>query len=71
MRAPRWSVALAWLGALALLALHLDGWRPQRGAVYLGAVPEELAWRLGWMLLATGYLVFFCRHVWRDEEGEP
>lgn len=68
MRAPRWARATAWLGAIALLALHLDAWRPQRNVTYLGVVPEELAWRLGWMVLATAYLVFFCRCVWRDGE---
>ena len=71
MRVSRGVAALAWLGALALLALHLDSWRPQRAVVYLGCLPEELAWRLVWMALATAYLVFFCRYVWRDGEDAP
>lgn len=59
---------LAWLLALALVALHLDPWRPQRATLHLGWVPEELLWRLGWMLLAFLYLVWFCAVVWREED---
>ena len=46
---------VAWLGFAALLALHLDFWRPQRPdevTLYFGWVPGELAWRLVWMALA-------------------
>jgi len=31
-------------------------------------LPQELAWRLGWMLLAGLYLVWFCRAVWVEED---
>lgn len=64
------TVSLAWLLALALVVLHLDFWRPRRGVLYLGWLPEELLWRLGWMLLAALYLVWFCGWVWREEPGE-
>lgn len=52
---------------LALVALHLDSWRPQRAVIWLGWCPEELLWRLAWMGLAFLYLVWFCAAVWREE----
>ena len=58
------------LGFLVLLALHLDFWRGARDAVWLGWIPEELAYRLGWMLLALVYLLYFCRCVWAPAEDE-
>ena len=54
--------------AVALVALHLDFWRPRRDELWLGWIPEELAWRLGWMGLALLYLFYFCAKVWEDEE---
>jgi hypothetical protein len=60
--------AAAWIGALLLLVLHLDFWRPQRPTLYFGFLPEDLAWRIGWMILATLYLLFFIAFVWRSEE---
>lgn len=59
---------LAWAGALLLLVLHNDSWRPQRPVLWFGWVPEELLWRLGWMLLAWLYLLWFCSRIWRGEE---
>ena len=53
MKRERW---LAWLGFAALLALHLDFWRPQRARLWFGWMPEEILWRLGWMALAWLYL---------------
>lgn len=64
-KATRW---IAWAGLLLLLALHLDFWRPQVARTYFGWMPEELLYRLGWMLLAWLYLLFFCARVWREEE---
>ncbi|MEM7051571.1 MAG: hypothetical protein AAF604_18025 [Acidobacteriota bacterium] len=58
---------VAWSGLAVLLVLHLDFWRPQRPQLWLGWIPEELAWRLGWLALASLYLWFFTRFVWRDE----
>ena len=60
-------VFLAWILAAILLLLHLDFWRPQRPVVYFGWLPEEMAYRLGWMLLAWGYLEWFTRKVWSSE----
>lgn len=62
---------LAWGGALGLLVLHCDFWRPQRPVLHLEAIPEELLYRLGWMVLAMAYLQFFCSRIWRDREGRP
>jgi hypothetical protein len=58
----------AWVGGLILLALHLDFWRERSTALLGGAVPFELAWRVGWMLAAFIYLVWFCRAIWIEEE---
>jgi hypothetical protein len=70
MKARRGVTIAAWAGFLGLVALHLDWWRPQRARLWLGWIPEELAWRLLWMALATAYLFFFCARVWRADESE-
>jgi hypothetical protein len=62
-----WSVRIAWAWGIVLLVLHVDFWRPQRAALHFGWLPEELLYRLGWMLLAWLYLLFFCGRVWRGE----
>ena len=59
-------IVVGWAGLMILLALHLDFWRPPRTALYFGWLPAELAYRLLWMLLATVYLHYFCRRVWRS-----
>ena len=59
---------IAWIGLAALFALHLDFWRPQRPLLYFGWLPEEMAYRLAWMLLAWIYLLYFTRFVWTSEE---
>ena len=58
---------LAWAGFFLLLVLHLDFWRPQRAVLYFGWLPEEMAWRLLWMIGAWLYLIFFTAKVWREE----
>jgi hypothetical protein len=63
---------LAWAGVALLLVLHLDFWRPRRPLLYFGWLPEELAYRLLWMIAASAYLFFFTARIWRDEEpGGP
>jgi len=64
----RIDVVVAWAGFVLLLALHLDFWRPQVARVHFGWLPEELAYRLVWMLLAWVYLLFFCARIWGDGE---
>ncbi len=55
---------LALLLGLALVALHLDFWRPPREArIWFGWIPGELLWRLVWMGLAFLYLAWFCARV--------
>ncbi len=66
---PTTRKRLAWLGGVLLLALHLDFWRERGTELYFGWLPEELAWRIAWMLLAFGYLVWFCKSVWVEDEG--
>ena len=55
---------VAGIGLLVLLVLHLDFWRGERHAVLLGWLPEELAYRLVWILLAFLFLLYFCARVW-------
>ena len=57
----------AWGGFLLLIALHLDFWREQRPVLYLGWIPEDMAYRLVWMVLAWIYLLYFTRYVWRED----
>ena len=64
---PQHNRWFAILSALALLGLHLDFWRPQRAILYGGWMPEELAYRLIWMLLATAWIAWFCQRIWVDE----
>lgn len=61
--------AVAWGGFALLLFLHHDFWRPQRAVLHFGWLPEELAWRLGFVVLCVAYLVFFCRFVWREDDA--
>lgn len=61
----RARTALAWAGALTLVALHVMPWHP--AGLVAGWLPAELAWRLAWMGLALVYLLWFCGVVWRDE----
>jgi hypothetical protein len=63
----RWIAAL---GGALLLALHLDFWRPQHSVLHFGWLPEELGYRIAWMLLAWLYLLHFTAYVWRDDEGQ-
>jgi len=60
---------LAWFGAAVLLVLHHDFWRERGVELWFGWVPEELAWRLAWMLLTLGYLIWFCAAVWVEDEA--
>jgi hypothetical protein len=64
----RTHIALAWLGFVALLALHLDFWREREARIVLGWMPHELAYRLAWMALAWLYLAYVCKFVWRAED---
>ena len=63
----RGAVVTAWAGGLLLLLLHLDFWRPQRPILHFGWLPEELLYRLSWLLLAWLYLMFFCSRIWTEE----
>ena len=59
--------ALGWGGFLLLIGLHLDFWREQRPVLYFGWIPEDMAYRLAWMVLAWLYLMYFTRYVWRED----
>lgn len=58
---------VAAIGFLVLLALHLDFWRPQSARLLFGWLPEELAYRIGTILLAWIYILWICSRVWREE----
>ena len=58
---------LAWTGLLVLLLFHIDFWRPQRPNLYFGWLPEEMAYRLIWMVAAGFYLWFFTRRIWKGD----
>ncbi len=61
---------IAWIGFAVLLILHLDFWRPRRAELYWGWLPEELAYRVVWMLGAWLYIIFICTRVWRSSKSE-
>jgi hypothetical protein len=63
---------VAWVVGLALVALHLDFWREQRVELYFGWCPEELLYRLAWMLAAWALLLWLCvpRQDARDGDGD-
>ena len=65
-KASRWIAAAA---AIVLVLLHLDFWRVQRPVLYFDWLPEEVAYRLLWMLLAWVYMLFFCTFVWREDDS--
>lgn len=58
--------SLAILGLGILLVTHFDFWRETAPQLILG-VPAELMHRLGWMLGAYLYLLFFTARIWRSE----
>jgi hypothetical protein len=62
---------VAWAGLALLLVLHLDFWRPRRPLLYFGWLPEELAYRVLWMVAASVYLLFFTARVWREDDPPP
>jgi len=68
MQRRRFHRGIAWVGGLLLLVLHLDFWRPSRDVLYGGWLPEELAYRLLWILAAFLYLWHFCTRVWVKED---
>jgi len=67
-RPGRLDLFVAWGGFVVLLVLHLDGWRTQRPVLRFGWLPEELGYRLVWILLAWAYLQFLCARLWRERE---
>ncbi len=67
MKRARRNQGLAWGGLIALAILHLDFWRPQRLELYFGWLPEEIVYRLAWILCAWLYLLWFCSAVWSGD----
>lgn len=56
--------------AVVLFVLHLDFWREPAPTLLLGFVPEELAYRLAWMVLAALWVAWFCgRFFGREPEA--
>ncbi|MCH9648627.1 MAG: hypothetical protein K0U98_10335 [Deltaproteobacteria bacterium] len=63
-----WVTITAWSGFVLLMLLHVDFWRSQRAVLHFGWLPEDVLYRLLWMVLAWGYLVFFTKWVWKGGE---
>lgn len=63
----RTTTWIAICGFVVLIVLHLDFWRPQRDTLLFGWLPEELAYRLAYCVLAWFYILFVCARVWREE----
>lgn len=59
---------VAWSLGLLLVGLHLAPLG--HGEDWIPGLPAELGFRLGWMVLALFYLLWFCRHIWKAEGGE-
>ncbi len=55
---------IATVGFVLLALLHLDFWRPQRAELLFGWLPEELAYRVAYILLAWCYILWVCRFLW-------
>lgn len=51
---------------VALVLLHLDFWRPQHARLLFGWFPEELAYRLVFIVLAWLYMLFVTARLWRE-----
>ncbi len=66
------SVALriAAAGFLVLVVLHLDFWRPQSPRLLFGWLPEELGYRIVYIVLAWIYVLWICDRVWREEDAD-
>ena len=61
---------IAAAGFLVLVVLHLDFWRPQSAHLLLGWLPEELAYRIAYIVLAWIYILWICHRVWREEGAD-
>ena len=59
---------VAVVGFVVLVLLHLDFWRPQRARLLFGWLPEELAYRVAFIVLAWCYMLWICARVWREED---
>ena len=68
MIARRPAIAVASIFFAVLLLLHLDFWRPQRPHLWFGWLPEELAVRIGAILLSWLLMLWVCSRVWVEEE---
>ena len=64
----RTALRIAAVAFTLLLLLHLDFWRPQRPHLWFGWLPEELAFRIGTILLAWLLMLWICARVWREEQ---
>jgi len=65
--ASRLDIALAWLGFIVLMVLHIDFWRTASDTLYFGWMPETMAYRVAWIIGSWVYLMFFCARIWRRE----
>ncbi len=64
------TLRIAATGFLVLVVLHLDFWRPQSPRLLLGWLPQELAYRIAFIVLAWIYILWVCGWVWREEDAD-
>jgi hypothetical protein len=57
-RVPRRRLesGLRWCALALLLFLHHDSWRERTDALRFGFLPDELVWRLCWIVAAVAWL---------------
>ena len=61
---------IAAAGFLVLVVLHFDFWRPQTPRLLFDWLPEELAYRIAYILVAWIYILWICERVWREEDAD-
>ena len=64
------ALRIAAAGFLVLVLLHFDFWRPQSPRLLLGWLPEELAYRIAFIVLAWIYILWICQWIWREEDAD-
>ena len=64
------ALRFAVTGFVVLAVLHLDFWRPQSPRLLFGWLPEELAYRIVYIVVAWIYMLWICDRVWREEDAD-
>jgi hypothetical protein len=70
IRGPAFRVRAVWIGVAVLLILHVAARRCPGTDLRFGWLPDELAFRIGWMLVSACLVVLITRVVWTIEDEE-